>query len=130
PAGFDLVVLVSPIWALRLAGPMRTFVAMRGDDLAEVAVVSLMSKAGAANAVAEVARLVGRAPVADAAFCAVEVDDGAFVERLRAFGQAVARAASYGRRAVRRDAPEEAVGRTRPRAGGGPGPTIPARRLR
>ncbi|OUM00925.1 flavodoxin family protein [Variovorax sp. JS1663] len=90
PRKFDAVVLVSPIWAGRLAGPMRTFVTHRRDHLPEVAVVSVMGGRGAPNAVAEIGRIIGRAPFLSAAFTAREVDDGSFAGRLRAFGSAVA----------------------------------------
>jgi hypothetical protein len=54
PRNFDAVVLVSPIWALRLAGPMRSFAARRRDHLPDVAVISVMGGRGAPNAVAEI----------------------------------------------------------------------------
>src|SRR5665647_2974058 len=54
PGKFEAVVLVSPIWIYRLAGPMRSFVADRVADLKRVAVVSVMGAQGASNAVAAV----------------------------------------------------------------------------
>jgi len=92
PRDFDAVVLVAPIWAYRLAGPMRSFVAARHEDLPPCAVVSVMGSRGAANAVAEIARLSGRSPLLSAAFFAREVEDGGCAARLGAFGQAVSAA--------------------------------------
>ncbi|HJV59760.1 MAG TPA: flavodoxin [Albitalea sp.] len=92
PAAFDAVVLVSPIWAYRLAGPMRSFVATRRDSLPDVAMISVMGERGAANAVAEVTRLLGRAPLMDTAFKTREVEDGSCGGRLQAFGRAVQQA--------------------------------------
>jgi hypothetical protein len=89
PADFDVAVLVSPIWALRLAGPMRTFVAMLRDRLPDIAVVSVMGGEGAPNAAAEIARICGRAPIMSTALTAREVDDGSCAARLQAFGTAV-----------------------------------------
>ncbi|MDH6590508.1 flavodoxin [Variovorax sp. TBS-050B] len=88
-ADFDTVVLVSPIWAERLAGPMRSFVGQRCTQLPEVAVVSVMGGRGAPNAAAEIARILGRAPVLDTAFTMREVDSGSLAARLQAFGNAV-----------------------------------------
>lgn len=86
PKGFGTVVLVSPIWAYRLASPMRSFVAGRRDDLQKIAVVSVMGGSGAPNAVAEIGHLLGRAPLLATAFTAREVDDGSCAARLEAFG--------------------------------------------
>ncbi|MEO8656503.1 MAG: flavodoxin, partial [Ramlibacter sp.] len=39
PADFHTVVLVSPVWMYRLAGPMRSFVARHREALRHVAVI-------------------------------------------------------------------------------------------
>ena len=102
PDGFDAVVLVAPIWASRLAGPMRTFVASRHESLPEIAVASVMGGSGAPNAIAEIGRLVGRAPILSTAFTTREVEDGGCTARLRAFGDGVraAKAAAVTRPAI------------------------------
>ncbi|QHE86141.1 flavodoxin family protein [Hydrogenophaga sp. BPS33] len=89
PGHFDAVVLVSPIWALRLAGPMRSFVVAERERLRDVAVVSVMGGQGGPNAVAEVADILGRAPFMSMTVTAREVDDGSCAARLQAFGTAV-----------------------------------------
>jgi hypothetical protein len=92
PEDFAIVVLVSPIWLMRLAGPMRSFVANFRKRLPEVAVVSVMGGSGEPDAPAEIARLVGRAPVLSTTFTAREVQDGSCAARLQAFGTALANA--------------------------------------
>jgi flavodoxin len=92
PGAFDAVVLVSPIWAGRLAGPMRSFVASHKDALRDVAVISVMGGRGASHAAAEVCRLIGRATLMEADFSSQDVDDGSFAARLEAFGKAVQQA--------------------------------------
>ncbi len=89
PGEFETVVLVSPIWIYRLAGPMRSFVADRVADLRRVAVVSVMGAQGASNAVAEIGRLLGHAPMAATSFTSREVDDGSCADRLQGFGRAL-----------------------------------------
>ncbi|HKB53161.1 MAG TPA: flavodoxin [Ramlibacter sp.] len=89
PAKYDVIVLVSPVWAYGLAGPMRSFVARYRDGLRRFAVVSVMGRVGAANAAAEVERLLGRSPLIATAFTTREVDDGSCATRLQAFGQAL-----------------------------------------
>jgi hypothetical protein len=86
PGDFRTVVLVSPIWVYRLAGPMRSFIAAHRDALQRVAVISTMGSSGASNAVAEVARLLGHAPVLSAAFTQRAIEDGSCIPALLAFG--------------------------------------------
>lgn len=88
PSDFDAVVLVSPIWMLQLAGPMRSFVAQQRERLPDVAVLSVMGGQGAPNAAAEIGKLLGRAPILSAAVTMCEVDDGSCAARLQAFGTA------------------------------------------
>jgi hypothetical protein len=89
---YDAVVLVSPIWAYRLAGPMRSFVAQNRHALPDVAVISVMGSRGAPNAEAEIAALLGRTPMLSTAFTAVEIGNGSYAGRLDAFGSAIRKA--------------------------------------
>jgi hypothetical protein len=89
PKDFDAVVLVSPIWAQHLAGPMRSFLARRRDRLPDVAVISVMGGKGAPAAVTEITHLIGRAPILSTSLSMHEVDDGSYADRLQAFGTAV-----------------------------------------
>ena len=73
----------------RLAAPMRSFVALRKDGLPRVAVIATMNAGGAINAYAEVAHLLGHAPVASAAFVQREIEDGSGTTRLLDFGDAL-----------------------------------------
>jgi hypothetical protein len=86
PKDFRTVVLVSPIWMYRLAGPMRSFVAARREALRRVAVIVTMGAAGASNALAEVAYELGHAPILARAFTSQEFEDGSGTGRLLAFG--------------------------------------------
>lgn len=100
PSDFDAVVLVSPIWMLKLAGPMRSFVARQRDRLPDVAVLSVMGGQGALNAAAEIGKLLGREPLLSSSVTMREVDDGSCAGRLKAFGTAVS-SAEDSRDAVR-----------------------------
>jgi flavodoxin len=96
PANYDAVVLVAPIWAYGLAGPMRSFIAQQGAALKRYAVVSVMGSAGASNAVAEIDRTLRRAPLIATAFTSREVEDGSCATRLQAFGRALQQATGAG----------------------------------
>lgn len=86
PEDFHSVVLVSPIWMYRLAGPMRSFVAAHREALRRVAVILTMGSGGASNAVAEIAHVLGHAPILVGAFTSQEVEGGSGTARLLAFG--------------------------------------------
>lgn len=86
PGDFHTVVLMSPIWVYRLAGPMRSFIASRRNALRRVAVISTMGSAGASNAVAEIAHVLGKSPILADAFTTREIEDGSGTARLIAFG--------------------------------------------
>ena len=92
PSAFDAVVLVAPIWVEGLSAPMRTFVATHAAKLREFAVVSVMGSKGAPNAVAEISRLLGRAPLLHTALKRRELDDDDVVARIGVFARAVERA--------------------------------------
>lgn len=89
PADFRTVVLVSPIWMYRLAGPMRSFVAAHREALRRVAVISTMGSGGASNAASEVARLLGHGLVQSAGYTQGEIEDGSCTKRVLAFGHAL-----------------------------------------
>jgi len=89
PRDFDAVVLIAPIWAGRLAGPMRSFVSAWCALLPEVAVAPVMGGSAAPDAPAEIGRLIGRAPILSTAFTQREVNDGSCAARLKAFGDGV-----------------------------------------
>lgn len=76
--------LVSPIWAYRLAGPMRSFVVAQRASLRDVAVISVMGESGAPKR-----RLIDLPPLMNAAFKTREVEDVSCAGRLQAIGKAV-----------------------------------------
>jgi hypothetical protein len=98
PSEFDALVLVSPIWAFRLASPMRSFLAQHRDQLPEVAVISVMGGAGARNAVSEVGRLIGRLPIRNAAFTMQEVEETDCHANLQSFADALRTALASNQR--------------------------------
>jgi hypothetical protein len=103
PGDFDLVLLVFPVWAGRLAGPMRSFLARWQPNLRRVALVPVMGGRGARGAAAEAALLLQRPPVAVEAVLQRAVTDGSCRSRLTAFAAKLDRAvgnASTARRAT------------------------------
>lgn len=86
PQDFRTVVLLAPIWAYRLAGPMRTFVTERRESLRRVAVILTMGSGGASHALAELAHVLGHTPILVGTFTTREVENGSGIARLLAFG--------------------------------------------
>ncbi|HVZ42852.1 MAG TPA: flavodoxin [Ramlibacter sp.] len=86
PGDFRTVVLMAPIWAWRLAGPMRSFIAAHRESLSRFAMVTTMGSGGASNAVGEASRILGHAPIATVAFTQRALEDGSATARLLAFG--------------------------------------------
>jgi hypothetical protein len=103
PSDFHTVVLVSPIWIYRLAGPMRSFVTGNKEALRRVAVISTMNSGGASNAVGEIAHLLGHGIIESAAFTSREIEDGTGTVRLIEFGEALQPGSTASQR-VRRPA--------------------------
>lgn len=87
PADFHAVVLVTPVWMYRMAGPMRTFVANHREALHHVAVIVTMGSGGASNVFAEAARLLHRPLVLTLALRQREVEDGSGTGALADFGE-------------------------------------------
>ena len=89
PSDFAQVVLVAPVWLLRLAGPMRSFVREHRGEFKHVAMITTMGSRGGSNAAAQVARILGRDPVLAETITEREVQDGSCAARLEAFGSAL-----------------------------------------
>jgi hypothetical protein len=98
PADFRAIVLISPIWMYRLAGPMRSFIVNHKDALKKVAVIETMNAASAANAFTEIVHLLGHNLLDTAAFKAREIEDGSGTTRLLAFGDKLRTGAAASQR--------------------------------
>ncbi len=92
PQDFDLVVLVSPSDAARLAEPMRGFVATHAGELPDIAVIPVTGGGGACAAMDELRGLARRVPLLCAVFTHQEVDDGSCGPRLVAVVNALLKA--------------------------------------
>lgn len=92
PADCRAVVIVSPIWAYQMAGPMRSFLREYKSRIHRYAQVTVMNAAGASNAVAEAARLMGSAPVMTGEFLSRRIEDGTGTGDLLEFGDALVHA--------------------------------------
>lgn len=77
-AKYELVVLVAPVWAGKLAAPMRSYLKRQGAGLGPYAAVWVSASGGAYPAVGEeIAGLVGRRPEATLPLAERQVIGGA-----------------------------------------------------
>lgn len=91
PGNFRTVILISPIWAYQMAGPMRSFLAENAPHIRRFAQVTLMNAVGASNAVAEAQRLIGRPALLTTEFLSREFEDGSGTAHLLRFGDTLSR---------------------------------------
>jgi hypothetical protein len=86
PAHFRTVVLVTPMRGGHVPAPMRAFLQGHCERLRRTAIVSILKSEDAASAVAEVARVLGHAPIHNVTVTAAEIDDGSGAASIAAFG--------------------------------------------
>lgn len=91
PASFRTVILISPIWAYRMAGPMRSFLSENGPRIHRFAQVTLMNAGGASQAVAEAQQLIGHPAILSIEFLSREFEDGTATSHLLRFGETLTR---------------------------------------
>lgn len=80
PGDYDLVFVGSPTWSRALASPVRGFLAENAADLRHVALFATCSGRGATEVIAEMAALLGGAPLATLAMLERDVKRGPAVE--------------------------------------------------
>jgi flavodoxin len=85
PAELDLLVLGGPVWAGRMAGPVRSYMAKFGRRAPRVAFFCTEGREGADQAFAELEALGGRERAAALVVDATHLDAGAHRESLEAF---------------------------------------------
>jgi hypothetical protein len=75
-SSYDLVVIATPVWAHRLAAPVRTWLAAYGANLPDIAFLCTLGGNGAESALAEMARICGRHPVANCKVDGLDIKNG------------------------------------------------------
>lgn len=89
PNEYDAVVLVAPVWASRLAGPVRSFISLMREHLPDLALISVTHNWGVPEVISELGALMGSFPVVSTTFTPHEVNYPSCATRLQAFGNAV-----------------------------------------
>ena len=92
PAGYDLVVIGTPIWAFTMTPAVRTYLTAHREALKRVAFFCTMGGSGGARAFRQMGKIVGRAPVATLALIEKDVKANQHGERVTDFASRLAAA--------------------------------------
>lgn len=85
PAEYDLVIIGTPIWGWNMSVPVRTYITENKDKFKSVAFFCTMGGSGDGKAFSEMAKIIGKKPVATLALRTSEVVKNNFSEKLEKF---------------------------------------------
>jgi flavodoxin len=89
PAGYDVVVLGTPVWAGNMSSPLRSYIAAHKAKMHNVAFFCTQGGSGADRVFRDLAQLCGKAPLATLAVNDRELIDRTYAEKLGRFSSAV-----------------------------------------
>lgn len=89
PAGFDIVVLVGPIWAGRISCPMRGYLDRNGKSIGAYAAFMTSTEGKPDRAFAEMTELIGHLPLATGAIAIRDVLGGQAAKKVAAFSEKI-----------------------------------------
>jgi len=115
PAGYELVVVGTPVWYAAVSTPVRTYLWVEKARLPRVAFFLTHGGFGRERVLGQMAALAGKSPVAELALRLEEIESGADREKVASFARAVRSARA--RAAAPRGKPpsgERRRGRSRP----------------
>jgi flavodoxin len=88
-AAYDLVVLGTPVWAGQMASPLRAYIAQQRGKLARIAVFCTEGSASGEKAIAQVAALCGKQPVASLIVTERDLKSGDYRRKVEDFVNAL-----------------------------------------
>ena len=86
---YDLVVLGTPVWAGRMASPMRAYIAQERGRFKRIALFCTEGGANGERAMAQVAQLCGKEPVATLIVTERDLGSGADHQKVADFVKAL-----------------------------------------
>lgn len=90
PADYALTILGTPIWLGRVSSPLRSYIARNRARFNRVAVFCTMGGSGGERALADIAILCGKEPLATLALTERQIRDGQHEQMLLAFARRLA----------------------------------------
>jgi flavodoxin len=88
-AGYDLVILGTPVWAGHMASPMRRYLQANADKLRRIGAFCTQGGSGGPKVLAEIADLAGKRTLATLVLNEADVTKARYVERLDGFAAAL-----------------------------------------
>lgn len=85
PAGYDLVIIGTPIWFFTVSSPVRAYLEQNKNSLKKTAFFCVMGGSGDKNAFAEMEKLSGRPAIATLTLLTKEVISGQTEEKINGF---------------------------------------------
>jgi hypothetical protein len=111
PAGYDVVVVGTPVWAASVSSPVRTYLWHEQARLPQVAFVATLGGRGEKRAFGQMKALAGRSPIATLAVREGVLAHGVPRDEVARFAEGVVAAAHRPRTAGRRARAAEAARR-------------------
>ena len=87
PAGYDLVIVGTPIWSWNVTPPVRTYLRNNKAKLKNVAFFCTMHSSGAENAFTSMEEECGKKPKSTLAILTADVVSGKYAEKIEAFAK-------------------------------------------
>lgn len=85
PSAYDLVVLGTPVWAGRMSAPVRAYITQQWPSLRRIALFCTQGSANGATALAQMADLAGKRPLATMMVGERELKSGAWRQKVAGF---------------------------------------------
>ena len=85
PQDYDLVILGTPVWIMRLPSPMRTYIADHQGQFPKVAFFSTQGASGGKGVFKIMAKLIGKTPLATLEISEAELASNEDVAKIAAF---------------------------------------------
>ncbi len=90
PAPYDLVVIGAPVWAWAVFSPVRAYLTATKSQLRDVGLFCTLGGVGAQRAFAQMQGIAGKAPRATCYARQIDMESGAYCERVASFAKTLA----------------------------------------
>ncbi len=90
PADYALVILGTPVWAGRVASPMRSYIAQNKQHFHKIAAFCTMGGSGDSKVFAQIGQLCGQQPISTLALSDQQIDNNQYLDNISQFRKSLA----------------------------------------